>query len=96
VPSLGASPEVPCARCGRRIAGLPWGERCAECRAELSRRAGRLASRISLAATVLMAAYVGLSMPPQPMARLYGGIAIVATYIVVRRIAGRVAMEMMT
>jgi hypothetical protein len=30
------------------------------------------------------------------MARLYGGIAIVATYIVVRRIAGRVAMEMMT
>lgn len=95
MPSLGASPEVPCARCGNRVAGLPWGERCAGCRAELSRRAGRLARRISLAATALMVAYVALRMPPQPLARLYGAIAIVATYIVVRRIAGRVAMEMM-
>ena len=95
MPSLGASPEVPCARCGTRIAGLPWGERCAQCRAELSRRAGRLANRLSLAATVLMAAYVAFSMPSQPMARVYGAIAVVATYIVVRRIAGRVAMEMM-
>jgi hypothetical protein len=95
VPSLGASPEVPCVRCGRRVAGLPWGEHCSECGRELSRRAGRLANRIALAATVLMGLYVAYSMPPQPMARLYGAIAVVATYIIVRRVAGRVALETM-
>jgi hypothetical protein len=95
VPSLGASPEVPCARCGERIAGLPWGEYCSACRRELSRRAGRIANRIALAATVLMGLYVAYSMPPQAMARLYGAIAVVATYIIVRRVAGRVALETM-
>lgn len=86
-------PEVPCAKCGRRLSGLPWGELCPECRAERERRASRLAGRISLAATVLMAAYVALRVPADPTARLYAGIAVLATYIIVRRIATRVAME---
>ena len=86
-------PEVPCAKCGRRLSGLPWGELCPECRAEREGRASRLAGRISLAATVLMAAYVALRLPADPTARLYAGIAVLATYIIVRRIAGRVAME---
>jgi hypothetical protein len=86
-------PEVPCARCGRRISGLPWGELCPDCLAERKRRASRLAGRISLAATALMAAYVALRVPPDPMARLYAAIAALATYIIVRRIATRVAME---
>jgi len=86
-------PEVPCAKCGRRIAGLPWGELCTDCLAERKRRASRLAGRISLAATVLMAAYVALRVPVDPMARLYSAIAVLATYIIVRRIATRVAME---
>ncbi len=93
MPSLGGSPEVPCARCERRIAGLPWGEICPHCRSELSRRASRIANRISLAATALMAAYVALQMPPDPMARLYGAIAVLATYIIVRRVSSRLAME---
>jgi hypothetical protein len=33
-------------------------------------------------------------MPPDPMARLYGAIAVLATYIIVRRVSSRVAMEM--
>ncbi len=86
-------PEVPCAKCGRRLSGLPWGELCPECRAEREARASRLAGRISLAATVLMAAYVALRVPADPTARLYAGIAVLATYIIVRRIATRVAME---
>ncbi|MEO8090338.1 MAG: hypothetical protein ABI703_08585 [Gemmatimonadales bacterium] len=86
-------PEVPCARCGRRISGLPWGELCPDCLAERRGRASRLASRISLAATVLMAAYIALRVPADPTARLYAGIALLATYIIVRRIATRVAME---
>ncbi len=86
-------PEVPCVRCQRRIRGLGWGELCPDCRAERKARASRLASRISLAATVLMAAYVALSVPAAPMARLYGAIAVLATYIIVRRIVTLVAME---
>jgi hypothetical protein len=61
--------------------------------AERKTRARRLAARISLAATVLMAAYVAIRVPGAPMARLYGGIAVLATYIIVRRIATLVAME---
>ncbi len=86
-------PEVPCAKCGRRLAGLPWGELCPECRTEREARASRLGRRISLAATVLMAAYVALRVPADPTARLYAGIAALATYIIVRRIVTRVAME---
>jgi hypothetical protein len=92
---LGGLPEVPCARCGERIAGLPWGELCPACRAQRQRRASRLANRISLAATALMGLYVAFRMPPDPMARLYGAIAVLATYIIVRRIAARVALETM-
>jgi hypothetical protein len=86
-------PEVPCAKCGRRIAGLRWGDLCPECFAEREGRASRLGRRISLAAALLMAAYVALRMPAEPMARLYAAIAVLATYIIVRRIATRVAME---
>jgi hypothetical protein len=77
------------------VAGLPWGENCPQCRSELSRRASRIAHRISLAATALMGAYVAFRMPPDQMARLYGAIAVLATYIIVRRVASRVAMEML-
>jgi hypothetical protein len=86
-------PDVPCAKCGRRLSGLPWGELCPECRAEREARASRLGRRISLAATVLMAAYVALRVPADPTARLYAAIAALATYIIVRRIVTRVAME---
>jgi hypothetical protein len=85
-------PEVPCAKCGRRIDGLPWGELCPDCLADRRRRASRLAGRISLAATVLMAAYVAL-IPTNQMPRHYAAIVVLATYIIVRRIATRVAME---
>jgi hypothetical protein len=66
---------------------------CPECLAEREGRARKLARRISLAATVLMAAYVAIRVPAAPMARLYGAIAVLATYIIVRRIVTRVAME---
>ena len=93
--SRGGLPEVPCARCERRVIGLAWGDICAQCRAARSQRASRLANRISLAATLLMGLYVAVSMPYDPMARIYGAISVLATYIIVRRIASRVAMETM-
>ena len=91
--SRGGLPEVPCARCERRVVGLAWGDLCPQCRAERSRRASRIANRISLAAALLMGVYVALTMPHDPMARIYGAFAVLATYIIVRRIASRVAME---
>ena len=93
--SPGGLPEVPCANCERRVRGLQWGELCPQCRAERGARASRLANRISLAATALTAAYVALRMPNDSTARFYGAIAVVATYIIVRRIVSRVAMEVL-
>jgi len=40
-----------------------------------------------------MAAWVFLRVPDEPTARVYGGIAVLATYVIVRRIAHHVAME---
>jgi hypothetical protein len=40
-----------------------------------------------------MAVYVALRVPASPYARLYAAVAALATYIIVRRIATRVAME---
>jgi hypothetical protein len=75
------------------VRGLAWGELCPDCRAERAGRASRLAHRISLAATALMAAYVAFRLPGDPASRLYGAVAVLATYIIVRRVATRAAME---
>ncbi|MEO6057924.1 MAG: hypothetical protein ABI860_12015 [Gemmatimonadales bacterium] len=75
------------------MVGLPWGELCPDCRAERRGRASRLANRISLAATALMAAYVAFRLPGDSMSRLYGAVAVLATYVIVRRVASRAAME---
>jgi hypothetical protein len=75
------------------VRGLQWGDLCPVCHAERSTRASRLANRISLAATALTAAYVVLRMPNDSTARFYGAVAVVATYIIVRRIVSRIAME---
>jgi hypothetical protein len=91
----GWPPEVPCARCGARVAGLAWGDRCPDCRAERLRRADRLASRLSLVATFLVGCYVVLRVPPLPLARVYGAISVLVTYIVVRKIVQRVAFELL-
>lgn len=93
MPSLGGLPEVPCAGCGRRVAGLAWGDLCPECAAARRRRASRLAGRIALVATVLTALWLTLRLPRDPNSRLYGALAVAVVYILVRRIASRVAME---
>ena len=40
-----------------------------------------------------MAAYVAFRLPGDPMSRFYGAVAVLATYIIVRRVASRAAME---
>lgn len=88
--------EVPCARCGARVEGLGWGELCPACRSERQRRANRLARRISLLATLLVGLYAVFRLPPLPIARVYGVIAVLVTYIVVRKVVQRVAIEFLT
>ncbi len=95
MPSPAGWAEVPCARCGERVRGLGWGELCPACRAALGRRASRLAGRVALAATLLAALYVALRLPADPMARYYGALAVVVTYVLVRRIAARIALEVL-
>jgi hypothetical protein len=86
--------EVPCAACGTRVRGLAWGEICPDCRARRDSRATRLARRISLPATLLVGLYVIFRVPPDvPYARIYGVIAVLVTYIAVRRVVHRVALE---
>jgi hypothetical protein len=89
----GWAPEVPCAGCGNRIRGLGWGERCPDCRAQRERRASRLASRISLVAAALAAAYVFARLPGTTTGRLWAGLIVLAVYLMVRRIAQKVAYE---
>jgi hypothetical protein len=96
MPSLSGWPELPCARCGSRVSGLDWGALCPACSAERRGRANSLARRISLLATLCLAAYVALKVPPAPMARLYSVIVVVATYLIVRRIVYHVAMEVLS
>jgi hypothetical protein len=40
-----------------------------------------------------MAAYVAFRFPGDSTSRLYGAVAVLATYIIVRRVASRAAME---
>jgi hypothetical protein len=94
MPSLGGwQPEVPCIRCGERVRGLGWGERCARCLAERKRRASRLARRISLVAALVVAVVLGLRAPAGTDSRLWIAIGTLATFLLVRKIAMRVAME---
>jgi predicted nucleic acid-binding Zn ribbon protein len=95
MPSLGGlrPPEVPCVRCGERVPGLGWGERCRDCLADRKRRARRLARRISLVAALLTATALGLQAPRAADARVWIAIGTVATFLLVRTIVQRVAME---
>jgi len=90
----GGSPDVPCLTCGKRVYGLRWGTDCPECHAAREARASRLAGKVALGATALMAAYVWLAVPAEAgLGRVYGAIGVLVTYVLTRRIVSRIAME---
>ena len=93
MPLHGVSLDVPCLRCGRRSPANRWGELCALCRGEVEDRGRRLANRVAPAAALLTAAWVFLAVPPEPTPRFYGGVAVLVTWLVTRRIVARVAAE---
>lgn len=91
----GYQPEVPCVRCGERVAGLGWGEHCPACLALRKRRARRLARRISLLAALVAAVFLSLRVSPGTDARLWIGIGTLSTFLLARVIAYRIAMELL-
>ena len=93
MPSPAGWREVPCVECGEFVAGIGFGDRCRACHERRMRRAARLASRVAIAATILMAAWVFWKTPNTGLGRWYGGLAIGSTYFLVRLITRRVAME---
>jgi len=66
------------------------------CQVRRERRASRLAGRIALGAAVLMAGYLALRpLPGGTSGRVYAGVAILITYLLVRKIAAVIAIQML-
>ena len=97
MPSLLASvePPAPCARCMKRTPGLLWGDLCADCQAELRRRARPVARGISLLAALLVVGYAWLRITLTPGNRVWVAACAVATYFLVRRIVSQIAVELL-
>jgi hypothetical protein len=93
MPSPAGWREVPCVECGRFVAGISFVERCPECLERRKQRANGLASRVAIIATVLTAAWIFWHLPNNNLARWYAGVGIGATYLLVRLIVKRIAME---
>jgi hypothetical protein len=87
-------PEVPCARCRRRVRGIRWGDVCKDCRAEMRARAAPRAQRIALVVTAAVAALVWLTLPAGAN-RVWVAAVVVATYLVARKIATSLLVEYM-
>jgi len=95
VPSPPGWREVPCVACERFVEGIDFGERCRDCQRQRARRVAVIARRAALVATAATGAWV-LSRPPaSPTAQWTGIIAVPATYLLVRVIVGRLAMELL-
>jgi hypothetical protein len=91
MPSLAGLPEAPCARCGRR-GRIEWGELCPICQGERLTKAVKLSRWIAVGAAVLVGVYAVLRIV-KPEQRWYAAVATIATYLIARRIATRMAME---
>jgi hypothetical protein len=74
---------------------LPLGAICRECRREIERRSGRIGRWVAAAATLGMAAYVLLRLPPVGTGRLVGVIGVAAWYVLTYVVAKRVARELL-
>ena len=88
--------EAPCIECGKRTEGLLLGDRCPMCQLRRQREASRVAGRVALAASVLMAAYLlWRPLPGATSGRVYAGVAVLITYLLIRKIATVIAIQML-
>ena len=93
MPSPAGWHEVPCVECGRSAPGIDFGERCRGCQGRRQKRASNLGRRSALVATAAVGAWVLMDLPASSTGRFYAAIAVPVTYLLVRMIVGRLAME---
>jgi DNA-directed RNA polymerase subunit RPC12/RpoP len=93
MPSPAGWREVPCVECGRFVEGIDFGERCDECFARRLARARRVARRAAAIVAGLVVIWNLWHLPAATLGRWYAAIAVPITYLLVRVIAGRIAME---
>ena len=87
--------EVPCVECGEFVPDIDFGERCPDCFARRKARATRIGRTASLVATLLVGAWTVWNLPASPTGRWYAGLSVPLTYVLVRKIAGPIAMEVL-
>ena len=94
MPSPAGWRDVPCAQCGTRVDGIALGDRCPACQRLRGQRANRLARRISLGATALLAVWLLVSRATAALGP-YVLIVVAGTYGLVYTIVKRVAQEIL-
>ena len=92
MPSPAGWREVPCVECGKFVAGINFVERCPECLERRQKRAGWIASRAAVGATIVCAIWIFVHLPQSGIGRWYAGVGIAATYLLVRVIVKRFVM----
>jgi len=91
-PFAGVLRERECPRCHREVE-LPFGELCRQCRAELERRATRIARRAALLSTALLALYLFLRIPRERVVTTVAAGAAAVWYLLSYLVARKIARE---
>jgi hypothetical protein len=86
--------EHECPRCHRPVE-LPFGTLCQACRANIERRASRMAAWAAGLSTLALAIYALVRMPDAYQARLMSGLAVAVWYVLVRQVVQRAARELL-
>jgi hypothetical protein len=89
--SPGVLGEFPCIQCGTRVDGLRPGDRCPTCRWEREERASKVGRRAALLAVVLYGVWALVARPASPVWLVAMGVP--ATYLFVRLLVSRIAVE---
>jgi hypothetical protein len=86
--------EFPCVECGKRVDGLRPGDRCPDCRWRREERASVVGRRAALVAVVCYGVWAIVARPASPVWLVAMGAP--ATYLFVRLLAARIAVEVLT
>lgn len=89
------SRDIPCVECGECVPDIDFGDRCPTCLARRTAKAARISRIASLGSTLLVGAWTVMTLPVSSTGRWYAALSVPLTYILVRKIAGPIAMEML-
>jgi hypothetical protein len=95
VPSPLGWPEVPCGACGRRVPDIDFNERCPDCQKRWQRRVTGVARRSALVGGAVTAAWSMMHPATSPEGQWYAVAAVPVVAVLVYKIAGRVAGEIL-